>query len=132
VSEAEAVVGCGLLGDHRLEKTPGSARQVTLISQEFIQQTAHFLGKDTLDPALLRRNLVISGINLHLVRYQQLQIGDVILEASALCHPCARMEQNLGAGGFAAMYGHGGLCAKVVVGGVVTLGAEVKVIAVEQ
>ena len=38
VSEAEACAGLGLEGDHRMGKTPGSGRQVTLISEEFIAQ----------------------------------------------------------------------------------------------
>ena len=51
-----------------MTKTPGSARQVTIISEEFIQQIAHFTGIDSIDPALLRRNLVVSGVNLNALR----------------------------------------------------------------
>lgn len=32
----QAVEELGLQGDHRMDKTPGSGRQVTLISEEFI------------------------------------------------------------------------------------------------
>lgn len=60
VDTVQALEGLGLEGDHRTEKTPGSARQVTIISEEFIQQTAHFLNRETaIDPQLLRRNLVV-------------------------------------------------------------------------
>ena len=113
---ADAIAEAGLDGDHRTEKTPGSGRQVTLISQEFIQQIAHFTGTDNIDPALLRRNLVVSGVNLNALRYQRFQIGDALLEAGALCHPCSRMEQALGKGGVAAMLGHGGLCCRILRG----------------
>ncbi|MEE4661973.1 MAG: MOSC domain-containing protein, partial [Halieaceae bacterium] len=112
-----AIAGRGLEGDHRVDKTPGSGRQVTVISSEFIQQTAHFLGRDSIDPALLRRNLVVSGINLHALRYQRFRIGEAVFEANALCHPCSRMESALGKGGVAAMLGHGGLCCRVLHGG---------------
>ena len=122
-----AIATRGLEGDHRVDKTPGSGRQVTLISQEFINQTAHFLGVDPIDPATLRRNLVVSGINLHALRYQRFTIGDSLFEASALCHPCSRMEAALGKGGVAAMLGHGGLCCKILKGGVITIGDEVRV-----
>ena len=44
--QVEAIEGRGLAGDHRIDKTPGSARQVTLISREFIGQIAHFLGRE--------------------------------------------------------------------------------------
>ncbi len=126
---AVALARCGLEGDHRTEKTPGSGRQVTILSQEFIRQTAYFLGREDIDPSLLRRNLVVSGINLNALRYQRFTIGEAIFEASALCHPCSRMESALGKGGVAAMLGHGGLCCKVLEGGRIAVGDKVMVMA---
>jgi MOSC domain-containing protein YiiM len=127
VGDVLAVAEYGLEGDHRVEKTPGSGRQVTLISREFIDQTAHFLGREAIDPALLRRNLVVSGINLHALRYQRFHIGEALLEAGALCHPCSRMESALGRGGVAAMLGHGGLCCRILEGGRIRVGDAVRV-----
>jgi MOSC domain-containing protein YiiM len=132
VDQAEAVVGLGLVGDHRMKKTLGSARQVTLISSEYIHQICQHTGHSAIDPRLLRRNLVISGMNMNLLRYQRLQIGDVILETNALCHPCSRMDENLGQGGTAAMFGYGGLCAKVIQGGVMKVGDEVIRLALQE
>ncbi len=125
VDEAEAVVGQGLVGDHRMKKSPGSARQVTIISSEYIQQICQHTGHQSIDPRLLRRNLVISGMNMNLLRYQRLQIGEVIIETNALCHPCSRMDENLGKGGTAAMFGYGGLCAKIIQGGRLAVGDAV-------
>ncbi len=122
VESARALAGRGLEGDHRVVKTSGSARQVTLISREFIGQIAHFMGIEDIAPELLRRNLVVSGINLNALRHQQIRIGDVLFEASAHCHPCSRMEAALGEGAVAAMLGHGGLCLKVLQGGQLKLG----------
>jgi len=96
VESAQAVEGQGLDGDHRMTKTPGSARQVTLISREFIEAICRHTGDASIDPALLRRNLVISGMNMNLLRHQRLQIGDALLETTALCHPCSRMNEALG------------------------------------
>ncbi|RYY76763.1 MAG: MOSC domain-containing protein [Gammaproteobacteria bacterium] len=125
VEHAEALVGLGLEGDHRCLKTPGSARQVTIISREYIHQIAQQLGKDFIDPVSLRRNLVISGMNLNLLRFQRLQIGEAIFETSALCDPCSRIDENLGKGAAAAMYGYGGLCAKIIQGGHIAVGDAV-------
>jgi len=122
VGHAEAVIGLGLVGDHRMKKTPGSARQVTLISSEYLEAICRHTGHASIDPRLLRRNLVISGMNMNLLRYQRLQIGNVILETNALCHPCSRMDEALGKGGTAAMFGHGGLCAKVIQSGTFSVG----------
>ena len=127
VERARAVTAQGLEGDHRMDKTPGSARQVTLISEEFMQQIAHFTGLSTIDPVLLRRNLVVSGINLNALRHQRFQIGEAVFEATALCHPCSRMEAALGKGGVAAMIGHGGLCARILNTGYITVGDRLEV-----
>ena len=127
VARTRAVAGKGLEGDHRMDKTPGSARQVTLISEEFMQQIAHFTGLSTIDPVLLRRNLVVSGINLNALRHQRFQIGEAVFEATALCHPCSRMDAALGKGGVAAMIGHGGLCARILNTGYITVGDRLEV-----
>ncbi len=125
VSSVQAIAGLGLEGDHRVTKTPGSGRQVTVISREFIAQIAQHVGLKELDPARLRRNIVISGINLNALRRQRFWVGSALLEATQLCHPCARMEAELGPGGVAAMFGYGGLCAKVINAGVISCGDAV-------
>lgn len=81
---------------------------------------------------LLRRNLVVTGINLTALRYQQFSIGDALFEANALCHPCRRMEQELGKGAVAAMLGHGGLCCKVLKSGQIRTGDRVKAVFPQQ
>jgi MOSC domain-containing protein YiiM len=129
LDSVEAIADAGLAGDHRTGKKRGSGRQVTLISREFIDQIAHFSGHGNIDPAVLRRNLVVSGINLNALRYQQFRIGPVLLEAGAWCHPCSRMEEALGKGGVAAMLGHGGLCCKILRGGLIRVGDAVSVAA---
>ena len=126
VTEAEAVADLGLRGDHRMGKTPGSGRQVTFISREFVAQIEQHLGKNDLDPAVLRRNIVVSGINLNALRRQQFWFGGALFEATQLCHPCARMEAELGPGGVVAMMGYGGLCAKVLQTGQIAIGDSLR------
>ena len=127
VESARAIAARGLEGDHRMGKSPGSARQITLISEEFIRQIAYFTGREGIDPALLRRNLVVRGINLNALRHQRFTIGEAVFEATALCHPCSRMEEALGKGGIAAMIGHGGLCARVLHTGIINVGDSLEV-----
>ncbi len=128
VDQVEAIKGLGLYGDHRVDKTPGSSRQVTLISSEYIQQIEHFSGYADIHPNQLRRNLVVSGINLTALRYQTFRIGEAVFEATALCHPCSRMEKTVGPGALVAMLGHGGLCAKILESGVIKLGDHLEVV----
>ncbi|MEL6717381.1 MAG: MOSC domain-containing protein [Bacteroidota bacterium] len=116
----------GLKGDHYGKK--GGKRMVTLIQAEHIKTVENILKKESIDPKLLRRNIVVSGINLLALKDQVFQIGEVQLKMTGLCHPCSRMETNLGAGGYNAMRGHGGITAKVVKGGMIRLGDEVKLL----
>jgi MOSC domain-containing protein YiiM len=126
VESTQAIARLGLEGDHRCLKTPDSGRQVTIISTEFIRIIETYSGLPHIDPSMLRRNLVVSGINLNALRHQQFRIGDALFEATALCHPCVRMDQTLGRGGVAAMLGYGGLCAKVLESGEIRLGDLVR------
>ena len=125
VEQVEAIAEMGLAGDRRCQGRAGSARQVTLINREHIDVVAKLLGLDSIDPGVLRRNLVVSGINLIALRHQRFRIGDAEFEATAQCHPCVRMEQALGKGAVAAMLGHGGICAKIIKGGVIAVGDKV-------
>ncbi|MEK6476922.1 MOSC domain-containing protein [Catalinimonas sp. 4WD22] len=117
----------GLEGDH-YGGGAGGKRQVTLISEEHLHAVASFLGKEKLDPALVRRNIVVRGINLLALKDQQFQIGEAVLETTGLCHPCSRMEENLGEGGYNAMRGHGGITAKIIKSGRIKVGDKVKLI----
>lgn len=124
VEKAVITEAKGLEGDH-FSSSFSKKRQITLIQAEHLQAVASILGKDVIDPGLTRRNLVVAGINLLALRNQQFQIGEVILEGTGYCHPCSRMEENLGAGGYNAMRGHGGLTARVIKGGAIQTGDRV-------
>jgi MOSC domain-containing protein YiiM len=123
-----ALEGAGLEGDHRCAKSPGSARQATLISEEYIRQIEHFSHYAPIAPGMLRRNLVIRDINLTLLRHQQFTIGDAVFEASGLCHPCSRMDETVGRGTVAAMLGHGGLCLRILREGRIAVGDDVTIV----
>ncbi|HEV7259864.1 MAG TPA: MOSC domain-containing protein [Bosea sp. (in: a-proteobacteria)] len=111
----------GLIGDHYSSRT-GGARHVTLIQAEHLAAIAAHLGLDAVTAEQLRRNVVLSGINLAALKGRRFKLGEALLEATGDCHPCSRMEAILGSGGYNAVRGHGGITARVVGGGVVRLG----------
>jgi len=116
----------GLHGDHYSGRS--GKRQITLIQAEHIRAVASMLHCESIDPKLLRRNIVVSGINLLALKNRRFQLGGAVVEMTGLCHPCSRMEQNLGKGGYNAMRGHGGINARVVTAGEIAVGDAVKLL----
>ncbi|MFT7220116.1 MAG: MOSC domain-containing protein YiiM [Candidatus Azotimanducaceae bacterium] len=113
----------GLEGD-RYQGRSGD-RHVTLIQAEHLPAIASYAGLAQIAPELLRRNIVVKGINLLALRDKIITIGGVELAVTGLCHPCSRMEEILGAGGYNAMRGHGGVTARVLTGGSILIGDSV-------
>lgn len=146
VPEAELHPLVGLIGDHgklappRLRAlsgepgelaTPSQAppipggpgrRQVTLLQAEHLPVIGALAGLETATPEQLRRNLVVSGLPLLALKEARFRVGEVVLEGTGECHPCSRMEETLGEGGYNAVRGHGGLTARVIQGGMIWVG----------
>lgn len=115
--------GRGIIGEHHFRHSGSSRRQVTLIQHEHLSVIAALSSDpERVSPVLLRRNIVVSGINLTSLRDRRFRIGSAVLVGTGPCPPCSRMEENLGPGGYAAMMGHGGLTAIVDSGGMITVG----------
>lgn len=119
----QAIEALGLEGDHYA--SPGGKRQVTLIQAEHLNTVAGLLGLDTVMPEQVRRNIVISGIDLLALKGKQFRVGEALLEYTGTCDPCSRMESNLGRGGYNAMRGHGGITARVLCSGLIRTGDTV-------
>lgn len=122
--EVHAVVDRGLDGD-RFAGRGGNPRQVTLIQAEHLAVIAACLQRDRIEPLLLRRNLVVAGLNLLALKDKRFRVGDALFEFSGACHPCSKMETALGAGGYNAMRGHGGITARVLESGTIRIGDSV-------
>ena len=114
----------GLDGDHYGGRA-GGTRQVTLLQAEHLAVIGACLGGQPIAPELMRRNLLVSGLNLSALLGRRLRIADAVLEVTGLCHPCSRMEAALGIGGYNAVRGHGGLTARVLEPGRIARGDAV-------
>ena len=116
----------GIEGDHYTGRS--GKRQVTLIQAEHLPAIASTMQLEQVTPDQLRRNIVIRGLNLLALKDKTFLLGEAVLEFTGLCHPCSRMESTLGTGGYNAMRGHGGITARVIQRGRVSIGSDIRIV----
>ncbi|MCE4557391.1 MOSC domain-containing protein [Roseateles cellulosilyticus] len=129
IEATTALAGIGLADDRlgRRGEAELSTRQVTLIQQEHLAVIATLARTAPIDPVGLRRNIVVSGINLLSLKNQVLRVGEALIQIVGPCQPCSRMEEVIGAGGYAAMRGHGGMTARILQSGALRVGDPISV-----
>ncbi|WP_235075794.1 MOSC domain-containing protein [Asticcacaulis sp. AC460] len=125
VERASLTTTVGLVGDRYSGRS--GERHVTLIQAEHLTAIAAYLGLDAVAPEQLRRNIVVAGLNLQALKERRFRLGSALLEMTGECHPCSRMEETFGPGGYNAVRGHGGITARVLEDGEVCVGDAVTV-----
>ena len=123
LEEARAVEGCGIEGDRYCEGTGfwtpyGDVCEVTLIQGEGLDYIEDELGIGVKNGEH-RRNIVTRGMDLKDLRRERFRIGEVLLEYDGLRPPCRHVEDLSEPGMRGALRGRGGLCARVVEGGMI-------------
>lgn len=124
VQQTLAEQGTGLVDDRFAGGS--TARQVTLFQMEHLDTIAKFMGVERIEPQQTRRNIGVSGMNLHALIHCKVEIGDCVLQITGDCPPCQRMETTIGPGGLAAMSGLGGVTASVIRAGAIRVGDRVR------
>lgn len=99
---------------------------MTLISKELLDEVALHLGVSAVDPAKTRRNILIAGLDFTLENGTRLRIGKALVEITGPCLPCSRMDETMGEGGRAAMADAGGLTARILSSGQISIGDHVE------
>lgn len=127
VESVVAIAGRGLEGDRASRGREGHKRQATLVQAEHLPVIAKLAGRERVEPTDLRRNIVVSGINLVGVGRRRVRIGDeVVVVATGPCDPCFKLRDLEEPAG-----GMGGITARIEVGGVIRVGDRVEVDAPE-
>jgi MOSC domain-containing protein YiiM len=127
VAEIRAVPGRGLEGDRyylgtgTYSRHPGSGREVTLIEAEAIEALAREAGIRIASGAS-RRNIVTRGVALNHLVGHRFRVGEVLLEGTRLCEPCAHLGALTEKGVVPGLVHRGGLRTVIVEEGTIHVG----------
>ena len=135
VQSALAIAGQGLDGDryaagagfYSATPTTEGARQLTLIELEAIDDV-RTQGNVDLDETETRRNLVTEGVRLRELLGKRFTIGSVLCEGVRGCPPCNHLDELAGKSLMPLLVRTGGLRARIVEGGVITVGDRIEIV----
>lgn len=121
--------GLGLVGDRFYGKVSQLSAAVSFVAAEAVEAVEDELGLDrgSLDPRLMRRNVVLRGADLNALQHTHFSLdsgdGPVHFRGGAETAPCAWMDDRLAAGARRALRGRGGLRAQPTSSGVLRVGS---------
>jgi MOSC domain-containing protein YiiM len=125
--EVEALAEIGLRGDRWGEARPkGLPRrcQVTLIEAEHLERAGATFA-EAMARGEHRRNIVTRGIRLAELEGKRFRVGGALMIYDRRRAPCAHLDASAGAGAARELGGWGGICARVLEGGLIRLGDPV-------
>lgn len=113
----ECVAGRGIRGDRFFDYKPDFKGQITFFSKEVGIRLFQHLQMTEIDLKLLRRNVILEGVDLNTWIDQEFEIQGVRFRGIEECKPCYWMNQAVGAGAEDFLKGQGGLRAKILTSG---------------
>ena len=126
-ASAEIRADFGLVGDRYAK--PGSDAQLTLVSTDELAHAEARLGL-VIAPGATRRNITIQGLAIPQAKGSRVRLGDVLVEVTGPADPCRLMETCVGPGAMKALAGRAGVRARVLEGGLLSVGASAEIAAV--
>ncbi len=125
VEQVDAIANRGLAGDRYLERTGYwtgvDECEVTLIRGEDLDEIHRATGLHVHDGEH-RRNLITRGVQLDGLVGRRFRIGEAVLCYDRPRPPCGHVQQLTERGMTRALYGRGGICARVVKSGRIRVG----------
>jgi len=118
VEQAECVADKGIIGDRFFDYKKDYKGQTTFFSLEVYDDLCRTLHVSDKPPAVFRRNIIVSGIDLNQLIGQPFTIQDVQFEGMEECRPCSWMDQAFAPGAETLLKGRGGLRARILTDGV--------------
>jgi MOSC domain-containing protein YiiM len=120
----ECVENKGINGDRFFEYKENFNGQITFFEIEVFEAAQEALQCFDSSPEVLRRNVLIKGVDLNSLIDQKFQIGECIFLGTVECAPCYWMDQAFAPGMEEFLKGRGGLRAKILQSGSLVLGKQ--------
>ena len=125
VEEALCEAERGLAGDRYHDEEPGTKTQVTFVAREVVDEMCRTLGIAQPDYSSLRRNVLVSGVDLNSLIGKTFAIDGVFFEGVEECKPCYWMDEAVASGANAFLAGRGGLRCRILNSGILRCGENV-------
>jgi len=113
----ECAAGRGIRGDRYFDFKNDYKGQITFFSLEVLDELRSALQIPGRSPALVRRNVITSGIDLNELIGQDFEIQSVHFHGIEECRPCYWMNRAIAPGAEEFLKGRGGLRAKILCDG---------------
>lgn len=127
--QVDVVAGQGIVGDRFYGRASRLRAAVSFVAAEAVAAAAADLGGGPLDPRLLRRNVVVRGMDLVALREQEFTLQQdgvaLVFVGGRETAPCAWMDAVLAPGARAGLRGRGGLRAMPLTSGPLRVGSAV-------
>ncbi len=123
VESARCRAGWGIEGDRFYGYRPDYKGQITFFSAEIFLALQSEFAVPSLSPGVLRRNALITGVDLNTLIGWKFSIGDVSFEGTGEARPCHWMDHAVAPGAEEWLKGRGGLRARVLSDGILEVGA---------
>ena len=129
VREIECVAGRGIRGDRFYDYKADYKGQITFFAQEVFDRLDGAFPRVRKSPGALRRNVIVSGINLNSLIGEEFELQRLRFVSTAHCRPCYWLDQAFAPGAEAWLKGNGGLRAQILTSGTLRVGAAELVLA---
>ena len=129
VEQVECVASRGLRGDRFFDYADDYKGQITFFAEEVFLEMERAFGLADKSPGVLRRNVVVSGVELKGLIGFDFELQGVQFRGTAQCAPCYWMDTAFAPGTEKFLAGRGGLRARILTDGQIRVGeAQLKIL----
>jgi MOSC domain-containing protein YiiM len=118
----ECVAGHGIRGDRFYDYRENYKGQITFFASEVFEKLVHHFGLTSKSAGVLRRNIIVSGIDLNTLIGEDFAVQGVRLRGTGHCKPCYWLDQAFAPGAEKFLEGNGGLRAEILSDGAIVVG----------